>query len=83
MMVYSADIDTWTQTQTPMLCYTRKGRYLKQLCQLVKDLHIQSESHAGLDSLLGQPGTQAAGVAGHDQIDALPVDAIVMQLADP
>lgn len=67
---------------TCIFLHQEERQYLEQFCQLAEELHIQSEPQAWLDSLLGQPGTQAAGVAGHHQVDALPADAVVMQLAD-
>lgn len=78
MFCKAGSVTTWV-----MLVRHQEGRlYREQFCQLAEDLHVQSEPQAWLDSLLSQPCTQAAGVPGHHQEDALSVDAVVMQLAD-
>ena len=66
---------------TLFLCQGER-QYREQFCHLAEDLQVQSEPQAWVGGLLGQPCAQAAGVAGHHQEDALPVDAVVMQLAD-
>ena len=68
-------------TRIMLVLHQEERQYLEQFCQLAEDFHVQSEPEAWLNSLLGQPGTQAAGVASHHQVDALPANAVVMQLA--
>ena len=70
---------------SPSQCRTARSAYahLYLLYYLPKDIQVQLELISWLLGLLEAPLTKTGSVPGHDQIYAVLVNAIVMQLTHP